>query len=459
MAREAAMQGPLREPRRGDPVPRGAAGVAAGIVGGVPAAGRTSVRSVSSQQGSENGGNAPVGGSKGFANRTSPSGVRNNAKTRMAEKGRGSTLGLHLERPASASRNALGDLTNIVVSARASTSQAKASARPADRPSTAPLPSQPPVATTLAWAHVAPSAPEATPTFQLAAPTIEQPQIYAEDAQAVQAVAIYAPQIYEKMFEDEVQALLPRPDYMDLQPDLNGKMRAILVDWLVEVHMKYRLRPETLGLTVNLVDRYLSCAVVTRKRLQLVGVTAIFVASKFEEIDPPTVHNFVYITDNAYTKEDILHMECGMLVSLGFQVVAPTSGHFLERLLRAHRCDDRHKSLARYVLELALIDVRQLKYMPSLIASAALLLSNELLNQQPVWPPLLAHLARYEQAALRSCANELRALLDAAPTCALQAVRRKYMQPANYNIASHRQVCSNSHTIGRSNSAAWVGGA
>lgn len=457
MARDTGVQGPgpaLREPRRSEPAPRGAGGVAAGMVGGVPAApGRTSVRSVALQQGAENLAHAVAPSHKAFASRTSPSGARNNAKTRGAEKGRGSTVSLHLDRPASASsfgaaRSALGDLTNIVVAAKAKAAKPQS----IERPATAPLP-PPLVMPTLAWSYVGPGAQEAVATLQLASTTAAEPaQIYVEDPQVVQAVAIYAPQIYDKMFEDEVQALLPRPDYMDLQADLNGKMRAILVDWLVEVHMKYRLRSETLFLTVNLVDRYLSCALVTRKRLQLIGVTAMFIASKFEEIDPPTVHNFVYITDNAYTKEEILQMECGMLVALGFQVIAPMSGHFLERLLRAHRCDDKHKCLARYILELALIDVRQLKHTPSVMASAALLLSNELVGQLPVWPPGLALVARYDQGQLRSCALELRTLLDAAPTCMLQAVRRKYMQPANHSIATHRVAL-------RANTAAWVGGA
>ena len=82
---------------------------------------------------------------------------------------------------------------------------------------------------------------------------------------------------------------------MNLQPELNSTMRSILIDWMVEVHMKFRLLPETLYLCINILDRYLSCVPVPRKRLQLVGVTSLLVACKYEEIYPPEVKDCVYI--------------------------------------------------------------------------------------------------------------------------------------------------------------------
>merc|ERR1712224_641110 len=95
------------------------------------------------------------------------------------------------------------------------------------------------------------------------------------------------------------------------------------------------------------------------------------IAAKFEEINPPEVHDFVHITDNAYTKEDVLVMECTMLTALNFQIVVPTVAHFFDRLHRANRCDDSHREVARYLVELALLDVRMLRYTPSHLVSAA----------------------------------------------------------------------------------------
>ena len=100
---------------------------------------------------------------------------------------------------------------------------------------------------------------------------------------------------------------------MEKQEDINEKMRGILIDWLVEVHLKFKLVPESLYLTVNLIDRFLEKDQVNRQKLQLVGVTAMLIACKYEEIYPPIVKDFVYITDNAYTKDEILAMERKML--------------------------------------------------------------------------------------------------------------------------------------------------
>ena len=96
-----------------------------------------------------------------------------------------------------------------------------------------------------------------------------------------------------------------RPEYMESQPHINQKMRSILVDWLIEVHLKFKLVPETLYLTVNLIDRYLERAEVSRAKLQLVGVSCLLVASKYEEIYPPELRDLVYICDRAYTRQDV----------------------------------------------------------------------------------------------------------------------------------------------------------
>jgi len=256
------------------------------------------------------------------------------------------------------------------------------------------------------------------------------------DGDNPQFVNEYAADIFCQLFRDEA-AFLPRPNYMELQTDINGKMRAILIDWLIEVHMKYRLRPETLFLTVNLIDRYLSRTHVMRKKLQLAGVVAMFIAAKFEEIHPPEVQDFVHITDNAYSKDDVLSMELNMLTTLSFQIVVPTAVHFFERLQKANRCDEVHREVAGYLLELGLLDVRMLRYPPSHITSAALLLSNELMGRRgpQIWPQNMVQHSRHTEQALRGCAEEYRELLNAAPQAQLQAVQKKFSMPQRQNVA------------------------
>lgn len=142
-------------------------------------------------------------------------------------------------------------------------------------------------------------------------------------------------------------------------------MRAILVDWLIEVHYKFKLLPETLFLTVNLIDRYLERVDVIRTKLQLVGVTAMLIASKFEEIYAPEVNDFVYITDKAYTREEILSMENSMLLALDFNICTPSSFRFLERYSKIAQVNSKQFNLARYLIELPLIEYRMLKHSPS----------------------------------------------------------------------------------------------
>lgn len=237
-------------------------------------------------------------------------------------------------------------------------------------------------------------------------------------------VGEYVQGIISLLLKDEKKHL-PGANYMDGQREINSKMRAILMDWLVEVHSKYRLRPETLYLTASTIDRYLTKVPVLRKRLQLVGVVAMFIAAKFEEINPPGVNDYEYITDNAYTKEEILNMECQMLTTLNFQIVVPTVAHFMERLQQINCCDIPHKELVNCLAELALLEIHMIRLTPSFLVSAAILLSNELLGK-PHWPVVLEQHTHLTEEKLRPCAEELRGLWENAPKHLLQAVWKKY---------------------------------
>lgn len=99
-------------------------------------------------------------------------------------------------------------------------------------------------------------------------------------------------------------------NYMEaVQQDANAHMRGILVDWLVEVAQEYKLVSETLFLAVNYIDRFLSCEVSPRRKLQLVGITCMLIAAKYEEIYAPQIEDFCYITDNTYSREEVIAME------------------------------------------------------------------------------------------------------------------------------------------------------
>lgn len=143
----------------------------------------------------------------------------------------------------------------------------------------------------------------------------------------------YVQDMYE-YFRNEELSTSVRSMYMEKQPHINERMRSILVDWLVEVHLKFELIPQTLYLTVNLIDRYLERKEVPRSKLQLVGVTSLFIASKYEEIYPAPLREHVFICDHAYTSNEILGMEHEIPETLKYQVTVPTAHTFLVRFLK-----------------------------------------------------------------------------------------------------------------------------
>ena len=163
--------------------------------------------------------------------------------------------------------------------------------------------------------------------------------------------------------------------YMADQDEINAMMRAILVDWLVEVHMKFKLVPETLYLSISIIDRYCSHVAVERRELQLVGVTALLLACKYEEIYPPEVRDCVYITDRAYTRQDVLDMEQTIVQALEFKLTVPTGYPFLVRYLRITKASALASAAANYYMEITLQHYEFVAYRPSLVASAAVCLA------------------------------------------------------------------------------------
>lgn len=219
-------------------------------------------------------------------------------------------------------------------------------------------------------------------------------------------------EIWKKREEDS--GLLAPYGYMRFQVDINDRMRAILIDWLVEVHLKFKLLPETLFLTVNLIDRFLSRRCVARTKLQLVGVTAMLLASKREEMYPPEVRDFVYITDSAYTADQIFSLEEEMLEALQFRLEAPTCYSFIPRLLRSVGVDERSREgrLTAFLSERMLQEYGLLRFPPSKTAAAALNIALRTIRGPFAWNEQVESASGFCQADLRDLASEIKATVD-----------------------------------------------
>ncbi|CAK9169243.1 unnamed protein product [Ilex paraguariensis] len=249
-----------------------------------------------------------------------------------------------------------------------------------------------------------------------------------------QLCATMACDIYKHLRASEAKKR-PSTDFMErVQKDINPSMRAILIDWLVEVAEEYRLVPDTLYLTVNYIDRYLSGNMMDRQRLQLLGVACMMIASKYEEICAPQVEEFCYITDNTYFKEEVLQMESAVLNYLKFEMTAPTAKCFLRRFVRAAQGINEApllqlECLANYLAELSLLEYNMLCYAPSLIAASAIFLANYiLLPLSRPWNATLQHYTLYEPSVMHDCVMALHSLCGNNHNSSLPAVREKYSQ-------------------------------
>ncbi|KAI8010418.1 putative cyclin-B3-1 [Camellia lanceoleosa] len=213
------------------------------------------------------------------------------------------------------------------------------------------------------------------------------------------------------------------------------------------VHLKFDLMQETLYLTVTLLDQYLSLVTIKKNEMQLVGLTALLLASKYEDFWHPRVLDLISISVESYTRDQMLGMEKAMLKKLKFRLNAPTPYMFMLRFLKASQSDTKVcgelksqlisrpcfsaqttelEHLAFYLIELCLVEYEALKFKSSLLCASAIYVARCTLQKTPGWTPLLANHARYEESQIRDCAEMVLKLHKAAKTARLNVTFEKY---------------------------------
>lgn len=212
--------------------------------------------------------------------------------------------------------------------------------------------------------------------------------------------------------------MLPNAHYMDNQAEIQWSMRSVLMDWLVQVHHRFSLLPETLFLCVNYIDRFLSCKIVSLGKLQLVGATAIFIAAKYEEINCPSVQEIVYMVDGGYTVDEILKAERFMLSMLQFELGWPGPMSFLRKISKADDYDLETRTLAKYFLEITIMDERFVGCPPSFVAAGAHCLARMMLRKGNWVCPSVSHLILW---LLPDFSNLFCVIIDPFP-CALRRI-------------------------------------
>ena len=250
--------------------------------------------------------------------------------------------------------------------------------------------------------------------------------------------------IYYNLLKEEEKGINPMPDYtyMQRQNEINDKMRSILVDWIIDVHFKFGFTDETLFMTISIIDRYLSICQISRTNFQLLGITALMIACKHEEIDLPKIDDFIYITDNAYVKKEVIKMEEDVLYKLNFEFLYPSPIKFFEYLSLNFNFTKKHHMMGKYLMESFLLDVKNVKYKPSIISCACTYIvmkffkmSNYHESYNKKFYILDEAVERYSEHNIKECAKDICLLVDNINKTNYQACLKKYSKPEQEKVS------------------------
>ncbi|XP_076962543.1 G2/mitotic-specific cyclin-B3 [Callospermophilus lateralis] len=244
--------------------------------------------------------------------------------------------------------------------------------------------------------------------------------------------SIYAKDIFSYLKKREENFILIK--YMDKQTDINSDMRAILVDWLVEVQMTFEICHETLYLAVKLVDHYLMKAVCQKDKLQLLGSTAFLIAAKFEEPSPPCVDDFLYICDDIYKRDELLAMEISILQALNFDINIPIAYHFLRRYARCVHASMKTLTLSRFICEMTLQEYDYVQERASKLAAGSFLLALYMKKLEHC-VPILEYYSGYKSSELHPLVRRLNFMLTFSSYNRLKTVYSKYSHQIFFEVA------------------------
>ena len=236
----------------------------------------------------------------------------------------------------------------------------------------------------------------------------------------------YQHDILEHMLRMDADTV-PDVDSIDIQTEIQWFMRPYLLDFLVEAHSAFQLLPETLFLTINLLDRYCSKRVVYKRHYQLVGCAALLIASKYgdKKEKVPTIKELKSMCCSLYDDDMFLQMEWHVLSTLGWAVGHPTVDNFLRLAVKDSVYDPEVESLTLYILEISLYHRCFVSKQSSTLALATLALARHILGRPQ---------ARANEYASRYCNTTLLALSQKLHEPSL-ILSRKYAS-ARYSCAS-----------------------
>ena len=250
----------------------------------------------------------------------------------------------------------------------------------------------------------------------------------------------YLDEIYTNLqLEEENQKIRPKSNYMNYQKDINPQMRAILIDWLDEVHESFGLKNETLFQTVIIIDLYLSYYKISRINLQLLGIASLLISCKLQEIYYPKIDKFIDITDNAYTKNQLLDMENEILKLLRFNIIFPSSNDFYCIIAKAFNFNELQFYLGKYFLESSLVNYELLKYSPSVIGVSCAYIVMKFCGIENYKILYQKDVIRYEnpEKLIKNATREICSFVKNLSQSNLKSIKDKYSSTKYLNVAHY----------------------
>ncbi|OMH80045.1 G2/mitotic-specific cyclin cdc13 [Zancudomyces culisetae] len=264
----------------------------------------------------------------------------------------------------------------------------------------------------------------------------------AEDKDDPLMVSEYIPDIMNYLFENEALTQ-PEADYIDKQAEITWQMREVLINWVIEVHHQMVMFPETLFLAVNLIDRFLSKRFVAANKLQLVGIVALLISSKYEEMSTLSIKELAYAANNSYSESEILSAERFMLGVLNFDLSYSGPMTFLRRVSKADNYDLINRTVAKYFLEISIVDHNFLKFPSSLISACSIYLARKMFKSGD-WNANLVHYSGYSEAELQPCADAFMDFL--LLPCKNDVLHKKYSHKKFYRASLICRKWAQDHT-------------
>ena len=234
----------------------------------------------------------------------------------------------------------------------------------------------------------------------------------------------------EKKFYKKINS-----NYMTLQKSINDKMRAILVDWLIDVHFRFDMKKKTLFNCIYIIDAFLSKNLIDRKYLQLLGMAALLISCKETEIMYPSLNSFLALSDFSYSLQELTNMERFVMKILDFDILAPTAEEFYAINAEYFKFGEKQRFFGEYFLDASLIDYNLLKYNQSTIAVACGYIVMKFFNLNGVHSLLKNTGDNIKQIDVKNCARDLCFLVKNLSNSSLKATKNKYMSDKYMNIA------------------------